>query len=233
MDASDRGECIAHVSKSMANQSPGPAFYNVNRSFEGGCPTILMKGRRSLPSGFTDVQLYNLPTTIGKVTGITLHGRTEIRPTFHTPGPSYLPPRFGSNARMCGFPPISYGAKPRGGKDGGQSALGRPKNPSATIGPGPAAFVLRDKSFDATGNIGYTIKGCHDFQIGGTESPGPGAYAPKFNAVLKTGPKIAFHSRTALKGPPETPGYRGIGSSVGEGPKFTMKARANDEIQVI
>jgi hypothetical protein len=222
MTRDERGECLAHVSKSMAVQSPGPAFYNVKRTMEGACPTILMRGRHSLPSSYTDVQLYNLPTTIGKVTRITLHGRTEIRPTFRTPGPSYMPPTFGSAARKCGFPPISFGPRIR-----------RAKDPSETPGPGPAAFMLRDKSFDAAGNAGYTIKGCHDFGFVNTESPGPGRYAPKFDAVLRTGPKIAFHDRTPLKGAPETPGYRAVGSSFGEGPKFTMKGRAVDEIEII
>jgi hypothetical protein len=234
MDPSERGECIAHVSKSMSNPSPGPAFYHVTQTLEGACPPIFMKGRHSLPSSYTDVQLYNLPTTIGRVPRVSLHGRTDIKTKFQTPGPSYCPPSFGSGARKCSFPPVTFGIKPHGAEGKAGSVLGGIKDPSATPGPGPAAFLLRDKSFDANGQVGYTIKGCHALDLGPNEAPGPGAYAPRFNAVMKTAPKIAFHDRSPLKGAPETPGYRAFPSSLGEGsPKYTMKARATDEIKVI
>jgi hypothetical protein len=69
-------------------------------------------------------------------------------------------------------------------------------------------------------------------KYGDTIAPGPGAYRPHFDAVLPRAPKIAFHDRPKMRGAPETPGYRDLGSMLA-GHKFTMKARAEDEIEVI
>jgi hypothetical protein len=221
----------------MANQSPGPAFYKVSRKFKGRCPPILMKGRHSLPTDYTDVQLYDLPTTLGRGPKVTLHGRPEVRPAIETPGPSYIPPAFGSGARRSGIaPPLSSlfpAAKVRTGGEGASTSLGRARNPNETLGPGPGARMLRDQSFDATGRVGFTIKGQHDFQYETSESPGPGRYAPNFRAVMPSAPRIAFHHRTPIKAAPETPGYKDLGTTLGQGPKYTMKARASDEISII
>jgi hypothetical protein len=93
--------------------------------------------------------------------------------------------------------------------------------------------MLRERSFEATGQRGYTIKGVHNFRYAATESPGPGTYAPKFDAVMPTAPKYGFHNRPVVKGPPATAGYRNLASTLGAGPKWTMKARADDNITVI
>ncbi|OHS95425.1 hypothetical protein TRFO_10588 [Tritrichomonas foetus] len=234
MDPWERAECIAHIPKSMANASPGPAHYNVKRKFNGKqCPPIKMKGRHSITSHLVDAPYYNLPSTIGKVTAIGLHGRTELRASAETPGPTYIPPSFGSGARKISFPAPQSSLKKRVPKsDGAASSLSRRRNPDETPGPGPGTYVIRDKSFEANGKMGYTIKGSHDFHYANTSSPGPGAYAPKFTAVLPSVPKIGFHDRPKEKDPAVTPGYRELGSTL-TGPSFTMKARATDDINVI
>jgi hypothetical protein len=50
--------------------------------------------------------------------------------------------------------------------------------------------------------------------------------------VLPAAPKYTIHVRTRLKDPEETGGYRNIGTTLA-GPKWTMKARATDEVIVI
>lgn len=229
MDRFDRCEYIAHVSKRNSSLSPGPAHYNVNYSFMDKKPAIVMRGRHSQKIERTNPPLYNPPSSFGKVTGITLHGRTETKRKHETPGATYVPPSFGTDCRKVVIRPLAS-LVPQGGGDNSKTSLGRRRNPDETPGPGPAVSVLRDSAFDASGKVGYTIKGCHDFQYAKTVSPGPAAYKPKFEAVLPAAPKIGFHNRPEEKPPAETPGYRNLGSTLGEGPKWTMKARATDEI---
>lgn len=228
-------ECIAHVTGSMrTNPSPGPGYYDVKRKFKKQCPPVYMKGRHSQSYETNPAPYYNVPSNFGKVTRIGLHGRTDLRDKFMTPGPSYVPPSFGSNARKIGIAaPTSNNPKrvPKG-KEGAQSALSLRHSADCTPGPGPAAYSIRDKSFDAEGTTGVIIKGHHDFKYDVSVSPGPGAYAPKFKAVLPSAPQISFHDRPKDKEPESQPGYRNLGSTL-TGPSFTMKARASDDIHVV
>jgi hypothetical protein len=201
----------------MASHSPGPAYYNISRTFENTVPVILCKGRTFLKPDRIDAPFYNFPSLVGKVQKVGLHGRTEIKNKFEPPGPNYDSPPFGSKGRKSVIAPIKFGQAKR--------------DPSETIGPGSAKYLLREHSFDATGHIGYTIKGSHEEIAAATISPGPAAYRPHFDAVLPRAPKVAFHDRPKVRGAPETPGYRNLGSTL-EGHKFTMKARASDEVYV-
>jgi hypothetical protein len=101
------------------------------------------------------------------------------------------------------------------------------------MGPGPAKYSLRDQSFDATGKCGVVIKGAHEFNYDGVDSPGPGTYKPNFGAIIPTPPKFTFHERSKLPGAPETPGYHDLGSTLGQSLKWTMKQRALDDIAVV
>jgi hypothetical protein len=117
--------------------------------------------------------------------------------------------------------------------EGAGSALGRRRNPDETAGPGPAQSLLRDHSFDGTGKDGISIKGFHDFGYDRTISPGPAAYRPRYNAILRRAPIYTFHDRPKMKENVSTPGYRDLGSTLGRSPKWTMKARATDEVAII
>jgi hypothetical protein len=64
-----------------------------------------MKGRHSIEPEHIDAQYFNFPPLFGKVTPITLHGRTEIIDKFNPPGPTYIPPGLGSDARKVGMAP--------------------------------------------------------------------------------------------------------------------------------
>lgn len=81
----------------------------------------------------------------------------------------------GSEARKVGIAkPMKYDT--RGGF--------KKRNPDETPGPGPAAAMLRDKTFDGDGKRGVSIQGSHDFRYAPSISPGPGAYAPNYDSVL-------------------------------------------------
>lgn len=234
MDPLDRGECIAHITPSVTKYaSPGPAYYNVPRKFSNQCPPIKMKGRHKLEQEPNKAPYYNIPSSLGKVPKVTLHGRTDEKNKFVVPGPTYVPPKFGADAYKIGIaPPRKRPDKNRKckGEDGKMTPLGR-RNPDATPGPGPA-FNIRGHDFDANGRAGTAIKGHHDFKYDQTVSPGPARYKPRYDKVLPQAPKIGFHDRPKAKEPEVTAGYRNIGSTLG-GYKYSMKARADDDINII
>ena len=215
-----REPLIAHVSKRQGS-TPGPAAYNIASTFD--TTPIHMKGRPIQRRSMDDRRLLSLPSTLGNVTKITLHGRPEYNPDkFNTPGPSYVPDSFGKGSRYS-----TFGNLP-GVKSHPPSRMSM--NPS--FGPGPAAYNTYDHTFDGNGTRGIKMKGTHNFQYAKTDSPGPGAYAPRFNSVLSEAPKPVFHIRPKLKDPDPGVGYKQLGSTL-TGPSFTMKGRIDDDINLI
>lgn len=220
MKGFDRDPLIAHVSRRQGG-TPGPAAYNISTKLE--TTTIKLKGRQSERISYDDTRMLKLPSTLGNVTRITLGGRTNlVTDKFQTPGPSYIPPSFGAGSRHHTF------GTHNGMKTKSQTALDR----SITPGPGPAAYDVKDHTFDANGTKGIKMKGTHDFKYANTVSPGPGAYAPRFESVLASAPKPIFHIRPKMKDPEPGVGYKELGSTL-SGPQFTMKRRANDDINLI
>ena len=208
-------DLIIHVTGNN-NIGPGPGAYNIASSLNRPC--ILMKGRTSLRDRVIDVPFYRLPTTVGNVTKISLGGRTKIPGAgSFTPGPTYVPPKLGSNARKT-----SFGSPPK-------TKISSALSTFATPGPGPAAYSIRDNSFDGDGKRGVSISGAHNLMYANTISPGPAAYKPKFAAVMKKAPLIQFHTKPSQRIAQSDVPYRNLGSTLG-GPKFTMKARRDDKI---
>lgn len=235
MEAWERGECIAHITPSIAkNASPGPGKYNTRPKFKKQCPPIKMKGRHVIEQEPIKAPYYNIPSSLGKVPKVSMHTRSEEKGKFVPPGPTYMPPKFGADAHKIGIaPPRQRPDKNRKckGEDGKMTPLGR-RNPDATPGPGPGTFNTRWHEFDGNGRAGTAISGHHDFKYDKTASPGPARYKPKYEKILPSSPKIRFHNRPPAKDPPVTAGYRNIGSTLG-GYKYSMKARANDDINII
>jgi len=224
----DRGEFIAHVSdKTKKNMSPGPAAYNISREFGNKTAPIRMKGRnKPRDQELTNYPLYNIPSTFGNVPKIHMGVRANTRTENTAIGPSYIPPKFGTQAKKVSIRPPSFSSL--GDKDRRVSK----RDPSETPGPGPGAYDTQDKTFVPSSNKGITMKGQHKFGYNVSESPGPGSYVPHYEKVLPASPKITFHTRPKGHEPAETPGYRNIGSTLG-GPKFTMKARQNDDVYIV
>lgn len=237
LDPDERGECIAHITESVKTKSPGPAAYKIKRSMKKDVPPIKMKGRHSLQQDINKAPYYNVGSSFGKTTPIKMHGRTPMKEREVTPGPSYVPPPFGSTSRKVGFAShsVSY-PRPKttgGGRgDDGGTRLGKRRNKDATPGPGPGAYSTRCKDFDEEGKKGIAISGSHNFSFGSGASPGPAAYKPKYDKILPAAPKYGFHDRPKTSQPESTPGYRNLGSTLG-GPRYSMKARANDDICII
>ncbi|KAH0795980.1 hypothetical protein GPJ56_000048 [Histomonas meleagridis] len=233
-------ECIAHRSTSMRNQTPGPAYYNVKRKFKKQCPAIKIKGRHFEKQDVNKAPYYNIPSSFGKVAKIGMHTRTEIKPGFQPPGPSYIPPPFGSDARKISMTPTVTKKRYQIPRNSSMTkaeiakieAEESSRVPNGTPGPGPGAYSTRDHTFDANGKRGCSIIGHHDFNFDQTCSPGPGRYAPRYDAVLPQAPKVKFHNRPKEREKEPGVGYRNLGSTL-SGPKFTMKARANDDIVIV
>lgn len=236
MEPWERGECIAHIPKSMREGIPGPGTYNTRPDFQEQTPAIKMKGRHSLAQFKNDAPYYNIPTSIGKTTKINMHTRSETKSKFVTPGPSYMPPAFGSDARKIGIsPPVFHTSKTRRSASSARSsstALGKRRNPDDTPGPGPGKYSTRSELGGAKTSHGVRIKGSHNFNYLTADSPGPAAYKPKYEKVLPSAPKYGMKGRHKAKEPEVTPGYRNLGSTLG-GPRYSMKARATDDICVI
>jgi hypothetical protein len=235
LSPNERGEVIAHVGR--AGRSPGPAAYHVKRSLDAPeTPVIRMRGRPSTSIEVNRAPYYNLRSSIGTATPITLHGRPRERAPEVFPGISYMPPAFGSAARKIGFAGPSFGlpegSSRRATARSTPTPLGKRRNPDETPGPGPGRYVTRGSDFDSGGKRGVQMKGDHEFDWGDPHTPGPAAYRPRSEKVLPAAPKYGLHGRTKLPEREPTPGYRDIGSSLG-GPRYTMKGRADDEVQIV
>lgn len=234
----ERGEVISHISRSIReNQSPGPAAYSIKRSLDSPeTPPIPFHARHSISPDLNRAPYVQLRSSIGTATPITLHGRPRTRAPDPTPGPGYLPPAFGSGGRKIGFASPSFGlpsgtSRRRSETARSTPAVGKRRNADETPGPGPGRYLNRLKEFDG-GSPGVQIKGSHDFGYGKSETPGPGAYRPRYDRVLPSAPKYGMHARTKLPEREQTPGYRDIGSTLG-GLRYSMKGRADDEIVVV
>ena len=75
------------------------------------------------------------------------------------------------------------------------------------------------------------MKGSHNFNYANTCSPGPASYrvSYSFDSTRPSSPKTYIHTRPPERKREATPGYRNLGSTLG-GPRYTIKARADDEI---
>ena len=224
----EKGELIAHVSQSSKkNPSPGPGSYNVVKDFGYESKAIKIRSRPQTHIVENNTPIFSPPSTFGKVPKITLGYRTEPKNTFQTPSPNYVPPQFGTQSRKISFPSAFKVIKDR---DGNQTIDYKKKNQNETPGPGPCAYNIIDKTFLPNQKKGILMKGTHNFGYDVIETPGPGSYNPKFNQVLPSSPKINIHTKTEKKNENViTPDYRNLGSTL-TGPKFTMKARAKDDI---
>ena len=70
-----------------------------------------------------------------------------------------------------------------------------------------------------------TLHGRTDDQFKtGSQSPGPGAYMPDYNATMPRAPSASMHIRPKDRTNDTTPGYTDLGSTL-TGPKFTIGRR--------
>jgi hypothetical protein len=227
-------EFIAHMSKSVCeSRSPGPAAYHISRKFKNRTPVIRMRSRLPEKTEQLDPAYVNLKPHFGRVAKVHMHVRTDTAQKFIPPGPNYMPPAFGKHGIKVGFAPHSVGtsrAKPEAGDRPG-TALGR-KTVDDTPGPGPGKYYLRLHEFDENGKRGQSILGHHDFDYDKLHNPGPSTYRPRYEKILPAEPKWGIKGKYKDKQKEGTPGYIAAKSTL-TGYKYSMKARATDEIQLI
>ena len=195
---------------STSSATPGPGAYNPSlASTMKNTPSYTMKSRHDPPSSSINTAPYhNIPSTIGVGPRISLGSRREVRTTQETPGPSYVPPSFGSDAKKLTF--------------GGGRYLQSRSGDSDT--PGPGAYMV-PSTFGREG-IRSSMHSRHAEPNTANASPGPGAYYPDYNFTKPRAPSASMHIRTRMNQPESTPGYYDIGSTLTV-PKFTIGRREN------
>lgn len=196
------------VTASFSNNTPGPGAYNPSMtSTMPNPPKYTMKGRHEINSSSINTAPYRaLPSSIGVGPRISLGSRREVRNAENTPGPSYLPPSFGSDAKKSTM--------------GGGRYI-EPRSASYDF-PGPGAYSV-PSSFGNESRKS-SLHSRHAEPNSSAASPGPGAYYPSYNYTKPRAPSASMHIRTRMNQPESTPGYYDIGSTL-QGPKFTIGRR--------
>ena len=222
---------IAHTSSSMRKyRSPGPAAYNIKETI-GDVPAIKIKGRYKTRQSVNTAAYVNPPSPFGKVPAVKIGNVTKSRQGDITPGASYIPPAFGSDAPRISFSKIDTSPKSKSAL----SARRTRRNSDETPGPGPGTYNTRDTTFDPSKNRhGIKMKGAHDFRYSTAYSPGPANYKVnyEFDSTRPSSQKTYIHTRPPDKKIESTPGYRNLGSTLG-GPRWTIKSREDDEIFLV
>lgn len=232
LDPEERGEIIAHISKfSDINISPGPGSYNTNTTLLDDVPIIKMKSRHSLHTESNNAPYYYSKSNFGQTSPIRMRSRHLPQQSWTTPGPSYIPPPFGSQS-----PGYSFGSpsKKFSIEKDKQSQTHHKRNHSKKFnsGPGPGDYNLRGDDFAGNGKHGIKISGSRDFAFQNNHTPGPAAYKPRSDAILPSSPKYTIQHKLSSKRDEVTPGYRNLGSTLGE-PRFSIKTRVDDQIVII
>ena len=179
---------------------PGPADYTVSRAFTDG------KGCSISPRYYQrrqvdDPNLYDLGTYMGKGPKIAIGPKTKIPGPDPGPGPTYIPPKFGSDVAGVKFP--------------------RQKKPKdkANGNPGPQDYRCKydtDLGLKACQASIGNAKRPPIFQ-GDPTTPGSGAYNPKFDYTVPRSPRPVRGHKYKERAPDRTGEYIA--------PKSTLSAR--------
>ena len=193
------------VSTRQSYSTPGPGAYSPNYSSLGG-PKFSMKGRHETNTRPDSAPYRALPSTIGQGPRFSLGARHQIKDTETTPGPSYIPPPLGSDAKKTSF----------------TFRHSEARNPMADT-PGPGAYNITAKFANDAPKSSMHGRTQDMFQFG-SQSPGPGAYKPDYSATMPRAPSASMHIRPKDRISDASPGYRNLGSTL-TGPKFTIGRR--------
>lgn len=134
-----------------------------------------------------DVPYRVLPDSFGSGPSITMKSRHETKTFSDTPGPSYVPPAMGTDSKK-----ISMGVR---------TSI----RTTADDTPGPGAYNISPKF--ANDAKKFSMRGrTRNLNEGESISPGPGAYAPNYDATRKRAPTASMHSRPETRSIEVTPG---------------------------
>jgi hypothetical protein len=146
-----------------------------------------------------------IPSRVGDAPKWSFGGRTSLKPLAPTPGPAYLPPAFGKDAPASSFHGKIGPIKKKGDGD--------------AAGPGPGQYPVGS---DIGQGRKWTVK-ARNFppgEAGFPAGPGPGRYLPNF--MDRPGMR-SIHGRIPdPKDKEQKAPYVDIGSTVGDGPKWTI-----------
>jgi hypothetical protein len=166
-------------------QTPGPGSYVPPSDFgQATAWTIKHKYPATLRTNRAGSD--QLPSTVGTGRKYSLSSR-HAEPKNDVPGPTYVPPDFGSRAKTSAF----------------HQRIGHwgIRDP---VGPGPGKYQTRTAGMDG---VKYTLK-ARQFpaNTGGPAGPGGGQYIPDYDRVLPKSPVPAIHERHRPLSSLSTPG---------------------------
>ena len=178
---------VARVTSSSTS-TPGPGAYNPTLSTKPKAPSFTLKGRNEVHDHYLNAPYRALPSSIGQGPKISLASRHAERDYEQTPGPSYVPPPLGSDAKKSTM-----------------SFRHQEARSLSADNPGPGAYSIEPKF--AKDAVKYTLHGrTNDNFTFGSQSPGPAAYAPDYMAVKKRAPSATLHVRTSITHEDVSPG---------------------------
>ncbi|OHT01621.1 hypothetical protein TRFO_07538 [Tritrichomonas foetus] len=185
------------------NDNPGPGKYEPEKYWKKDTPSFSLRSRHDIPDRSARAPYQKIPDTMGQGLKYSLTSRRDTRQREPPPGPSYMPPPFGSDG-------IKYSLTSR--RD-------RKRDPSKEP-PGPK-YNINECNIDNCSRK-YTIKG-RNFSCdeGKAFSPGP-AYKPEYGAVLPSPRRTQILEKVKDPKKPVGPGYYDLGSTMGQGPKITI-----------
>ncbi|OHT08060.1 hypothetical protein TRFO_23601 [Tritrichomonas foetus] len=161
----------------VGDRTPGPSpADHVDRDRFGDGLKYSIRARYPIPEAHLDPTLVNLPTCIGTGHKHSLSSRHPEPNQFVPPGPNYVRPPFGKDARRTGFP------------------RARP-NPKIPKMPGPADYVPSPRSVHGTATESprtHVREGGPRVLWDTVFSPGPACYKPQHMKVRQSSPRYSI-----------------------------------------
>ena len=189
---------------------PGPAAYETSVPIGSDARKFTMRPRIEIKNKVKGVPYYAYKSSFGEGPKPSFHGRPQEKKAEATPGPSYMPPPFGSDTKKFSF--------------GNRRDVSKRATSAQTPGPGayqvPSSFGNGRK---------FTMKG-RDFPPEKlNDNPGPAQYAPDYQKLMG-GRKTEIGKRLPDKKPTSMGQYYVL-PDPDRGPAFTIGRRDNLEIQ--
>ena len=156
--------------------TPGPGSYNPTMFGKPSSPRFTLKSRQERRVEVLDVPYRKIPSSIGDVPRISLGSRHPTKPLESTPGPEYIPPTIGHDAKKSSF-----------GK-----RVDRSRDPRADV-PGPGTYDIGTTI--SKDSLKFSLYGRpNDYFVSKSDTPGPEYIPPTIGHDAK---KSSLSSRQA------------------------------------
>lgn len=194
------------VREAKKDECPGPK-YDVPHGLGRDAPKFTIRSRHDVDPKIKGAPYQAIPSAVGQGPKWSFGARTGKEKIDPAPGPSYMPPAFGKEARASSM----------------FSRRDVQKREAGAVSPGPGKYLIPG----AVGETGkkYTLK-ARQFppNEGGASGPGPGKYNPNF---MDAPTAVTIHSRLVdPKDKEPAPKYVNLPPKFGtEGPMFTIGRR--------